>query len=125
MRCSQALYSARHRDDIFYEYTADRKLADVRRWLLITAFRLDGVVDGNAEVTAGRITSHTNISLSAASSILVFARVSCVAAKKRATTLSCRRRGQIITQTTFFPSGRWRPALFTNMPKMKGLVEPG
>jgi hypothetical protein len=62
MRCSQALYSARHRDDIFYEYTADRKLADVRRWLLITAFRLDGVVDGNAEVTAGRITSRTNLS---------------------------------------------------------------
>lgn len=30
----------------------------------------------------------------------------------------------IRTNTTFFESGRWRPALFTNVPRASGLVDP-
>ena len=68
-----ASYSDTNRDEIFRDFAGTATLGEVERWLLITSFRLDGVVDGPP-------------------------------------------------RTTFFPSGRWRPALFTNMPRLHGVV---
>jgi hypothetical protein len=69
-----ANYSDVHRDAIFRKYAGGTTFADVKQWLLVTAFNLDGIVPDQ--------------------------------------------------RTTFFPAGRWRPALFSNMPRMAGEVEP-
>lgn len=70
-----AKYDPTARDEIFRDFCEDQTFADIDRWLLVTSFRLDGIVEDGEEAQ------------------------------------------------TFFPSGRWRPALLTNMPRLHGVVD--